>query len=357
MSDADDRTHHGKAARRVYMGSQALRTLAALFVVVTGLKLGSEFLVPLLLAAFFALALSPIAVKLRGAGAPSWLALAAAFAAAGAVVFGLAALIGGSIPDLQAKLPDYEDRIASMADDVAGYLIDAGISVPASAADIGVNPEALLSFVTGVVQGVGGTLSNAIVVLLVMVFMMSEALAAPDRLTPTNVDGGAGASPAQRIARSVTDYLSVKTLVSVGTGITWGVFLAIIGVDFPVLWGLVAFLFNYVPNVGSVIAAIPPILLALVQFGFGHALMAIGGTVVINGFFGNVLEPRMMGQKLGLSALVVFVGLIFWSWVFGPVGALLSVPLTIVVKLALEMTDDYTDLAGMMGPASQAAPD
>jgi len=106
----------------------------------------------------------------------------------------------------------------------------------------------------------------------------------------------------------------------------------------PVLWGLLAFLLNYVPNIGSIIAAIPPILVAFVQpdLGFSGALLVLTASLMVNGFYSYVVQPRVMGHKVGLSPLVVFLGLIFWSWVFGPVGMILSVPLTIVVKIILE---------------------
>ena len=112
------------------------------------------------------------------------------------------------------------------------------------------------------------------------------------------------------------------------------------GLDFPLLWGLLAFLLNYIPNIGSIIAAVPAVLLALVQIGPGRAIVIAGGYVAINLLIGNLIEPRVMGQGLGLSTLVVFLSLIFWGWVLGPVGMLLSVPLTMTLVMALESQED-----------------
>ena len=114
------------------------------------------------------------------------------------------------------------------------------------------------------------------------------------------------------------------------------IWVALLGIDFPVIWGLLAFLLNYIPNLGSIIAAVPPVLLGYIQFGIGRALLVAAGFVVINVVFGNGIEPKLMGRKLGLSTLVVFLSLIFWGWVWGPVGMLLSVRMTIVEKIAME---------------------
>jgi len=131
-----------------------------------------------------------------------------------------------------------------------------------------------------------------------------------------------------------------------------GLWCWILGVDFPVLWGLLAFLFNFIPNIGSILAAVPPVLLALVQFGIGRTLAVAGGYVAVNMVVGNVIEPMVFGRKLGLSNLVVFLSLVFWGWIWGPVGMLLSVPLTMVVKLALEHSEQYHWVAVLLGPTS-----
>ncbi|MEL7401671.1 MAG: AI-2E family transporter, partial [Pseudomonadota bacterium] len=139
-----------------------------------------------------------------------------------------------------------------------------------------------------------------------------------------------------RFSSSVQQYLAIKSLVSLGTGITIGLILWIIGVDYAPLWALVAFLLNYIPNIGSIIAAIPAVLIALIQLGVGEALLVGLSYVLVNTVFGNVVEPRLMGRSLGLSTLVVFISLVFWGWILGPVGMLLSIPLTMVMKIALE---------------------
>jgi predicted PurR-regulated permease PerM len=133
--------------------------------------------------------------------------------------------------------------------------------------------------------------------------------------------------------------------VSLGTGLCVSIGLFFLGLDYAPLWGLLAFLFNYIPNVGSIIAAVPAVLLAVVQLDLGHALLVAALYLIVNVIMGNAVEPRLMGQKLGLSALVIFISLVFWGWVLGPVGMLLSVPLTMVVKIALEVNESTRWLA------------
>ncbi|RIK73569.1 hypothetical protein DCC62_17060, partial [candidate division KSB1 bacterium] len=125
---------------------------------------------------------------------------------------------------------------------------------------------------------------------------------------------------------------------------------ALLGVDFPVLWGFLAFLLNYVPNLGSIIAAVPAILLALIEFGIGRALLATAGYLAVNIILENMMEPRLMGRRLGLSALVVFLSLIFWGSLLGLIGMVLSIPLTMILKLACESSESTRWLAVMLGP-------
>jgi predicted PurR-regulated permease PerM len=136
--------------------------------------------------------------------------------------------------------------------------------------------------------------------------------------------------------KSVNHYLVIKAVMSLITGLVIAVYLTVLGVDFAIVWGALAFFMNFVPYIGSIIAAVPAVILSLIDAGPVVSLAVAGGFVVVNLIVGNVLEPRYMGRGLGLSTLVVFLSLIFWGWVFGPVGMFLSTPLTMIVKIALE---------------------
>jgi predicted PurR-regulated permease PerM len=142
----------------------------------------------------------------------------------------------------------------------------------------------------------------------------------------------------------------IKTLVSMCTGTLVAVFVFIMGLDYPLLWGMLAFALNYVPNIGSIIAAVPAVLLAIIQIGIVKAMIIAAGYVVLNLVMGNVIEPRFMGRSLGLSTMVVFLSLVFWGWILGPVGMLLSVPLTITAKIALDSREESRWIAVLLGP-------
>lgn len=313
---------------------EGIRTLAAICIVIASLKLASDLLVPVLLAAFFAMALTPLAERLHRAGVPATLATLLSFALGAVLVLGLGALVAHSMQDIEEALPRYEAKIETGVEDATAWLQGHGIAVPENSFVDTIDPDKAVSFATGVVGSLGKALSDSVVVLFVMLLLMFEG-AALSRAVP-GVDPRQGAkAKLQQVVDSVTGYLSVKTIISLLTGLFFGIACALIGVDFPVLWGLLAFLLNYIPTVGSVLAAIPAVLVALVQLGIQGAVLVLVATVVVNGILGNVIEPKMMGQKVGLSTLTIFLGLIFWSWIFGPVGTVLSVPLTIVVKMMI----------------------
>jgi predicted PurR-regulated permease PerM len=157
---------------------------------------------------------------------------------------------------------------------------------------------------------------------------------------------------------NVNRYLIIKTAASLVTGILIGLWVWILGLDFPLIWGLLAFMLNYIPTLGSIIAGVPAVLLGFIQFGPGRALMVAVGYLVVNAVLGSVVEPRFQGRGLGLSTLVVFLSLAFWGWVWGPVGALLSVPLTMTLKIALESSPDTRGIAILLGsnPPPGSAP-
>jgi len=197
-------------------------------------------------------------------------------------------------------------------------------------------------------------LSNTLLVLLTVVFILFEAAGFPDKFRAA-FGHSESSQRFTKIRSEIQHYLGIKTVVSLTTGVAIGVAMAILGVDFPILWGGLAFLLNYIPNLGSILAAIPPVLLATVQLGPSQALVVAIVFVAVNVVLGNFVEPYFMGRRLGLSTLVVFLSLVFWGWVWGPVGMLLSVPLTMVVKIMLENTEDLRWIAVLLDAGAPRA--
>jgi AI-2 transport protein TqsA len=223
---------------------------------------------------------------------------------------------------------------------VIGQLDKVNIIVNKEALISYLDPGAAMNMATNLLSSLGGVLTNFLLILLIVVFMLFEAESVPKKIHIALDDPNMKIQQIDKFLLSVKNYLAIKTLVSLGTGLIIGVWLYVLGVDHFLLWAVLAFLFNYIPNIGSIIAAVPAVLLAFVQLGPATAGFTALGFVVSNMVMGNVIEPRYMGRGLGLSTLVVFLSLIFWGWLLGTVGMLLSVPLTMIVKIALESSPD-----------------
>ena len=219
------------------------------------------------------------------------------------------------------------------------------------------NPAMAMQLVANTLKGFGNVLTNSFLILLTVVFILFEASSFPSKLRHISADADATFSRFEQFSDKVKRYIGIKVGSSLLTSLLVGICLWLIGVDFVLLWSTLAFLLNFVPNIGSIIAAIPAILLALVQLGSGGAALTAAAYVAINMLVGNIIEPRFMGRGLGLSTLVVFLSLVFWGWLLGPVGMLLSVPLTITIKMAFESYPDTHWLAILLGSEQEHQPD
>lgn len=208
-----------------------------------------------------------------------------------------------------------------------------------------------LGFAGSILAGLTALLTKTFLIFITVAFILLEASTIPAKLKVIVGDSNQSLEVFQRFKETVKRYIVIKTGVSMLTGTFVAVWVSIVGLDFPMVWGFLAFLLNFIPNIGSIIAAVPAVLLALIQpeLGLGSAILTAGGYVGVNIFFGNIVEPRFMGQQVGLSTLIVFVSLVFWGWVLGPVGMLLSVPLTMTVKIALDMTEETRWISILLG--------
>jgi len=330
--------------------SRFLLSSACLIIIIAGLQAAAPILVPFLLSAFLAILCAPPLLWLESRRVPT--ALGVTLVLLGVLVIGLliTAFVGSSLVEFRENLPFYQQRLAEASTGLVAWLSSHGIDMSTEIMANAFDPGAAMSLVGSLLSGLGGMLTNAFLIFLTVVFILFEAVSLPEKLR--HAFGGDGSHVhLQRFIDSVKRYLAIKTTVSLGTGIVVAIWLAILDIDFPLLWGLLAFLLNFVPNIGSIIAAVPAVLLGFIQFGPGSALMAATGYVVVNIIVGNVIEPRFMGKGLGLSTLVVFLSLVFWGWVLGPIGMLLSVPLTMIVKIGLEAREDTRWIAVLLDSA------
>ncbi len=338
--------------------SHVVLTAAACVVIIAGMKASTVILVPFLLSAFIAIISAPPMFWLQRKGVPAVLAaLLVVLATLGFVVL-VGTLVGQSITDFTQDLPLYQGKIKAQTASVLAWLAGLGVDTRSLALTEIFDPGAAMKLVATVLNGLGSVLTNGFLILMTVIFILLEAAGFPAKLQAIKGAPDASLGRWERFLNDVKQYMAIKTWVSLATGVLVAGWTAILGVDYPLLWGLLAFALNYVPNIGSIIAAVPAVLLALVQLGPLKALLTAGGYVALNLIMGNVVEPRFMGRGLGLSTLVVFLSLLFWGWVLGPVGMLLSVPLTITAKIALDSSEETRWVAVLLGPekAVQAIP-
>ncbi|AXR08415.1 AI-2E family transporter [Salinimonas sediminis] len=328
--------------------AKALIVLACLVVVLAGIKAASAIMVPFFLSGFIAIACSPLINWASRRKIPKWLSVSLVISLI--VIFGflLAGLVGQSLTEFKENLPDYRSKLdtefAWVIDQLAIFNIHVNRELIASHLD----PGMAMSLATNFISGMGGVLSNLFLILLTVIFMLFEADSIPSRLHVALADPDMKMQHIDKFIRSVNSYLAIKTVVSLATGLIIGVWLYVMEIDHFLLWAVLAFMLNYIPNIGSIIAALPAVLIAFVQFGFASAGLVALAFVLVNTIMGNLIEPRLMGRGMGLSTLVVFLSLIFWGWLLGTVGMLLSVPLTMVVKIALESRPESEWLAVLL---------
>ena len=333
-------THHS---------SNLLITTAALVVVIAGMQAATSLLVPFLLAAFIAIICLPPLNWLTRHSIPAGIAVLIITLALLLLGSLIGAFVGASVADFSHNLPSYQARLNDQTASLLAWLASLGLDFNSQLWRENLDPSAAMGMAGNLLSGLGNVLANTFLIVLTVIFLLIEATALPNKWAAIGKDAPA-TTGFGKFLESVNAYMAIKGWVSLATGTIIAIWLAILDVDYPLLWGLLAFLFNFVPNIGSIIAAIPAVLLALVQFGPGAAIAAGAGYLAVNIIMGNVVEPRFMGKGVGLSTLVVFISLVFWGWVLGPVGMLLSVPLTMIVKLALEARQDTHWIAVLLGP-------
>lgn len=330
-------------------------TLAAIIVIVYGMQAAKVLLVPFLLAVFLALITVRPMLWLQKHRVPSIVAALLVLILIMLVLAVAGTIVGASIAEFTAALPSYQARLDLLVERLlrlAATHMDDGRTIE-GLSDI-VDAGWAMGLVANILNALRDVLTNTFLILFTMVFILLEASSVQTKVLAAFGRRAETFENATLFLNNLGRYLGIKTLISIGTGLSAWLLTSIIGLDFALLWGMLAFLLNYVPTIGSIIAAVPAVLLAVVQLGVGEATATAIGFIGINIVFGTIIEPRWMGYGVGISPLIVFTGLIFWGWIFGPVGMLLSVPLTMTLKLALESDSRTRWVAILIGSERDA---
>ena len=330
-----------------------LLTLAAFVLVVAGLRAATDILIPFLLSLFIAIIVTPLLNGLRGRGLPTWASIIIIIVIIVTLGFLVAVMVGSSLTDFSSSLPAYQQGLKAKTIDLLSFFEAKGLKISDQTFTELIDPGAAMRLTSKLLTGMGNLLGDTFLILLVVVFMLLEAATFGNKLERAIHSESPEVERFKVFTENINRYMVIKTWTSLGTGIIATTWLSILGVDYALLWGLLTFMFNYIPNIGSILAAIPPVLLALIQLGPWSSLAVALGYLAINLSIGGFVEPRVMGKGLGLSTLVVFLSLLFWGWVLGPVGMILSVPLTMSMKIALSSFEETRWLSILLGGTSQ----
>jgi len=335
----------------------ALRGLVAaacLVVVVAGLQASGDILLPIVFSVFLAVAMMPVLRGLQRVGVPSIVAIILIVLALAGMLAGVTGVVAGAVRSFTANIGQYEEPLQQLLADSIQTAEWLGVPIQQDQLTTLVQPDIVMSIVGQTVGAVVTVASRLLIVLVTVTFILLEASDITSKLKVAFGSEARELGPFTDASAKVQRYLLIKSIVSAVTGGLAAAWCGVLGLDFAVIWGVTAFLANYIPSIGSIGAAIPPVLLAIVQLGWPSAVAVGIGYIAINVALGNFIEPRLMGRSLGLSPLVVFLSLVMWGWIWGPVGMLFSVPMTVIAKLVLESSEETRWLAVLLGSAREA---
>ncbi len=330
-------------------GLHMLQKLAALVIIVAGIRAASDIIVPLLLAVFFAIVLNPLVVWFMRRGLRRGLAVTVVVITMLILMSLVIGVLASSLNEFAIRLPEFNQMLTERALQLE-RLIPGNQHLSPERLLQRMDSERMVSFATTLMTQLSGAMVSVVVLVMTVIFMLMEVRHIPYKLRFALNNPRIHIASLHRALKGVSHYLALKTLMSLLTGITTWVGLKLLGVEFALMWSVLAFLLNFIPNIGATISAIPPMIQAMLFNGWYECLMVGALFSAIHMVIGNMMEPRVMGRRLGMSTLVVFLSLLFWGWLLGPVGMLLSVPLTSVCKIWMETTKGGSKLAILLGP-------
>ncbi|MHB1049704.1 MAG: AI-2E family transporter [Bacteroidota bacterium] len=329
-------------------GTRPFVIAAALVVIIYGINQAQSVASLVLFSMFLALIGTPAVFWLERKRIPSFIAVFMVMACMIALLFVIGGVVGASINMFSDELPNIQTRLEEQVLLLKPMLENNHITVNEKVLVQYVNAGSIMELVSGFFSALGAALSDIVLILLTVTFVLLEASSFPVKLRSFLGDPKRVFPHFTLFAGDIVRYMVIKTLISLATGIVIGVWLWILGVQYAVLWGFLAFLLNYVPSVGSSIAAVPAVLFALIQLGMGSALLAMGGFMAVNFILDNIIETKLMGNRLGISTLAVFLSLILWGSLLGPIGMVLCIPLTMTVKFACENNKETAWIAVLL---------
>ncbi|MDG4811504.1 AI-2E family transporter [Hydrogenovibrio sp. 3SP14C1] len=323
--------------------------MASVIIILTALKIAESIVVPILLAIFISILSVPFIRLMERHSVPSWLAIMLMLSIWVALLMLFFLMLSNSVEVFSNNLPDYANGVNDLLVELSPLFKYWSFPFFEPTLKEHFSPESIIQFMAEALAGIGVFLMNTFLVLFITIFLLMEESTLTRKFHAAWPNSEYKLHAISEYFKQVNKYILIKTVVSFMTGVLVTLLLMFLDIDFPYLWGVLAMLMNYIPNIGSLVSAVPPVFLALINVGLFDAFMVMSGFIVINVVLGNLIEPRLMGFKFGLSPLVVFLSIMIWGWMFGPVGMILSIPLTMVVQIALFQKEDTRAIAVLLG--------
>jgi AI-2 transport protein TqsA len=320
-------------------GSPILRYMlaaAAIVIVVFGLKYSSDVLAPIFFAATLAILFTPALWWLEKKGLPAWLALLVMVLTLGGLIIVMIIILTASLQQLSVLLPHYEELLQQRIDTFTAALGSIGIDLQVALNDFVKDTTSIATTVINVALGI---LSNSVALvffLFLLFLMLVESKSIATKFQTRLQTGNNFVIQLGNYSKQIQKQYRIQTLSNLLSAVAITVELLLFRVDLAVLWGFLAFILGFIPNVGLIIAILPAVIIAFILYGLGTALAILAIVIILNAFMDNAVTPRIMGKGLNLPILLVFLSFLFWSWVFGFVGALLAIPATLFVKTLLQ---------------------
>jgi len=317
-----------------------LLSLAAIVVIIAGIREIAPVLNIFLVALLLAVSVSPILTWQINRGLPKAVSLTVTIFIVLVVTAALSTMLGIAANNMASKAPEYEDRITKLYKSGLNTLAGRGIGINEIKQLDVFSPDRLVSFATSFIENIFSTFGNVAFVLLLMIFILIEFANLTEKSKSGEFSAGSWQHRFSDISNDLRKYVSMNAVMGILAAVADVILMLIMGIDFAIIWGFLAFFFSFIPNIGFFLSVIPPALIALIEYGWVHCVILLIGFIVINAIIDNIVKPKYFGQEFNMSVLLVFLSLLFWGWVLGPIGAILGVPLTMSVKKMLEFVNE-----------------
>ena len=327
---------------------------ASLAIIITTMSMAAAYISPVFLALFFAILLSPILYWLQKKGLPTGLALLVMIIGVIGLGIGLIWILSASFEQLANSLATYQSQFQARVADAQAALASQGIDpsgLNRGAADIEAMAQSLIDYL----GRLGNFAATALFLVMTIIFALIEAPNLRTTLQQSLGEDHLLVVRSEEFSQNVIRYFGLRTFVNLITGGFIAVMLWVLGIDFALLWGVLTFFLSYVPYLGIFLATLPSVLLAWAQYGVGMAIVVIVGVTMINVVAENVIAPKLIGQGLKVSPLLVFLSFMLWSWILGPLGMFLSMPLTVILMFLLDSFESTRWVANLMAGSSESS--